>query len=73
MASNRMNEVMKWLTILSTMFIPMTFLAGVYGMNFDYLPELHVKYAYPLFWLICLTQAAVLFWYFRRKGWIGRR
>ncbi|HKU37412.1 MAG TPA: magnesium/cobalt transporter CorA [Polyangiales bacterium] len=73
MASNRMNEVMKWLTILSTVFIPMTFLAGVYGMNFATFPELHWKYSYPLFWLICIAQTVVLLLYFRRKGWIGKR
>lgn len=73
MASNRMNEVMKWLTILSTVFIPMTFLAGVYGMNFASFPELHWKYSYPVFWLVCLAQTVVLLLYFRRKGWIGKR
>ena len=73
MQSNRMNEVMKWLTILSTVFIPMTFLAGVYGMNFATFPELHWKYSYPAFWIICIAQTVVLLLYFRRKGWIGRR
>jgi magnesium transporter len=73
MQSNRMNEVMKWLTILSTVFIPMTFLAGVYGMNFATFPELHWKYSYPVFWIICIAQTAILLVYFRRKGWIGRR
>ena len=73
MQSNRMNEVMKWLTILSTVFIPMTFLAGVYGMNFATFPELHWKYSYPAFWMICVAQTVVLLLYFRRKGWLGRR
>jgi magnesium transporter len=73
MASNRMNEVMKWLTILSSVFIPATFLAGVYGMNFPRIPELGVKHGYGLFWLACLAQTGGLYWYFRRRGWLGRR
>jgi len=70
MASKRMNEVMKLLTIISTVFIPITFLAGVYGMNFVLLPELHWKYGYIFFWVFCgLETAGLLFW-FRRKGWL---
>jgi magnesium transporter len=69
MASNRMNEVMKVLTMISSVFIPITFLAGVYGMNFDYLPELHWRYSYEMFWVICLTCTTGLGWWFRRKGW----
>lgn len=72
MASNRMNEVMKWLTIMSSVFIPITFLAGVYGMNFVVFPELHWRYGYAIFWLICATQTTLLLWYFKRKGWLGR-
>ena len=71
--SNRLNEVMKVLTILASVFIPITFLAGVYGMNFDYLPELHWKFAYPLFWLVCIGVTAALLVYFRRRGWIGKK
>ena len=48
--SNRMNEVMKVLTIIATIFIPLTFIAGVYGMNFEYMPELHWRWGYPRFW-----------------------
>lgn len=70
MASNRMNEVMKVLTIMSSLFIPITFLAGVYGMNFDYFPELHWKYSYALFWAICLAATVSLLAYFRRKDWL---
>jgi magnesium transporter len=69
MASNRMNEIMKVLTMMSSVFIPITFLAGVYGMNFDVLPELHMKQGYAGFWLVCLATTALLAWYFRRKGW----
>jgi len=70
--SNRMNEVMKILTIMASFFIPITFVAGVYGMNFDLLPELHWKYSYPMFWIICLTITSSLAVFFWRKGWIGR-
>ncbi len=67
--SNRMNEVMKVLTIIATIFIPLTFIAGVYGMNFEYMPELHVWWAYPAVWLIMVLLAAGMVQFFRRKGW----
>jgi len=70
--SNRMNEIMKVLTIMASLFIPVTFLAGVYGMNFEHIPELGWRYSYPLFWLICVTTIVTLLTYFYRKGWIGR-
>jgi len=70
MVSNRMNEVMKVLTVIATLFIPMTFIAGVYGMNFKYLPELEWTYSYPLFWGVCISMSAGLLWFFRRRGWI---
>jgi magnesium transporter len=73
MSGNRMNEIMKVLTIISTVFIPITFLAGVYGMNFAYFPELHWKHSYALFWLFCFALTASLLWFFRRKGWLGGR
>ncbi len=74
--SNRMNEVMKVLTIIATIFIPLGFLAGVYGMNFDTtasrynLPELSFAYGYPLFWLVVVLIGGGLFWFFRRRDWI---
>ncbi len=68
--SYRMNVVMKVLTIISTIFIPLTFLAGVYGMNFHYFPELDWPYAYPLFWLICIILAVCMLIFFRRKKWL---
>jgi magnesium transporter len=68
--SNRMNEIMKVLTIMGTIFIPLTFFAGVYGMNFHYFPELEWRYAYPLFWLICLATAGGMVVWFRRRGWL---
>jgi len=67
--SNRMNRIMMTLTIFSVLFIPLTFIAGVYGMNFRYLPELGFKYSYPLFWLVCTAIAAGLFLFFKRKKW----
>ena len=68
--ANRTNEVMKVLTIVATIFIPLTFIAGIYGMNFDAMPELHVWWAYPLIWLIMLGIAVVMLWFFFRKGWL---
>ncbi len=68
---NRMNEIMKVLTIMASFFIPITFVAGVYGMNFEFIPELHWKYSYPVFWGICLTIIGGLTFYFYKRGWIG--
>jgi magnesium transporter len=68
--SNRMNEVMKVLTIISTIFIPVTFIAGVYGMNFDSMPELHSKWGYAGTWVVMLFIMGALAIYFRRKKWL---
>lgn len=68
--SNRMNETMKTLTVIATIFIPITFLAGVYGMNFRHMPELDAAWAYPAFWALCLAVAGGLLWWFRRKRWL---
>ncbi|MGZ0654820.1 magnesium/cobalt transporter CorA [Coraliomargarita sp. W4R53] len=68
---NKMNEIMKVLTIMASFFIPITFFAGVYGMNFEYIPELGWKYAYPVFWGGCLSMTFALAIFFWRKGWIG--
>lgn len=68
--SNRMSEVMKVLTLIGTIFIPLTFLAGVYGMNFRHFPELNQVWAYPAFWVICLVAVAVMVLYFRRRKWL---
>lgn len=68
---NKMNEIMKVLTIMASFFIPITFFAGVYGMNFEHIPELGWKYAYPVFWGGCLTLTTGLAIFFWRKGWIG--
>lgn len=68
--SNRMNEVMKVLTVIATLFIPLTFIAGVYGMNFHYMPELQWRWGYPLIWGIMIAVAALMVAYFRRKRWL---
>lgn len=68
--SNRMNEIVKVLTIFSTIFIPLTFLAGVYGMNFRYFPEIEWPFGYAFFWLVSGTVAAIMLVYFRRKRWL---
>jgi magnesium transporter len=69
--SNRMNQVMKVLTIIATIFIPLTFVAGIYGMNFEYMPELKWHWFYPkAFWLVMLGVAAMMLVYFRRKRWL---
>ena len=70
MASNRLSEVMKILTILSTFFLPLTFVAGVYGMNFDNMPELDWKYGYVFALSIMACIAIGMFVFFRRKKWI---
>lgn len=68
--SNKMNEVMKVLTIIATIFIPLTFLAGVYGMNFQYMPELSWKWSYPILWCIMAAIGISMFFYFRKKKWL---
>jgi len=68
--SNRMNEIMKVLTIIGTIFIPLTFIAGIYGMNFEYMPELTVWYGYPVAMVAMAALAVALLFYFRRKEWI---
>jgi magnesium transporter len=68
--SNRMNEVMKVLTIIATIFIPLTLVAGIYGMNFRYMPELDWVWGYPMVYMIMLAISAVMLVYFRRKRWL---
>jgi len=68
--NNRMNEIMKVLACVSAVFLPLTFLAGVYGMNFDILPETTWPYGYPLFWLACALIVASMLWFFRRMKWM---
>jgi len=68
--SNKMNEVMKVLTIIATIFIPLTFIAGVYGMNFENMPELHWKFGYFIIWGIMIIVAVIMINYFKRKKWL---
>jgi magnesium transporter len=68
--SNRLNEVMKVLTIISLVFMPLTFIAGVYGMNFKFMPELEWHWGYPIALLIMAGTAAFMIFYFKRKKWI---
>lgn len=68
--SNRLNEVMKVLTIIATVFIPLSFFAGIYGMNFEYFPELRWRWGYPLFWLAVLLIGGGMLYAFRRKRWL---
>ena len=67
--SNKMNEVMKTLTLVAALFIPLTFIAGVYGMNFEHMPELKNPYAYPIVWGVMLSVSFFMLWYFKRKKW----
>jgi magnesium transporter len=68
--SNKMNEVMKVLTIIATIFIPLTFVAGIYGMNFKFMPELEWKWSYPVLWVLLIVIFCGMLLYFRRKKWL---
>lgn len=68
--SNRTNDIMKVLTIISTIFIPLTFIAGVYGMNFDFMPELKWKFGYYMVWAVNISIAVVLILFFHKKKWL---
>ena len=70
---NRTNEIMRVLTIMASIFIPLTFLAGIYGMNFQHMPELAVWWSYPVVLGLMLAAAVGMVLYFRRRGWIGSR
>ncbi len=71
--SQRTNEVMKTLTLVASIFIPLSFLAGVYGMNFDHIPGLHGPQSFVIFVLVMLTIAGSMLLWFRRRGWLGTR
>jgi magnesium transporter len=70
--ANRTNEVMKVLTIMASIFIPLTFMAGIYGMNFEHMPELKYEYSYVILWVAMGTVATGMLIFFYRKGWILR-
>jgi len=65
-----MNEVMKVLTIIATIFIPLTFIAGIYGMNFEFMPELRIQWAYPVVWVVMGVVGLAMVLYFRKKRWL---
>ena len=66
--SNRTNEIMRLLTVITTLFIPLTFIVGVYGMNFERMPELHWRYGYLFVWIVMIAVAGGTFYFFRRRG-----
>ena len=68
--AHRSNEVMKVLTIMSSIFVPLTFVAGIYGMNFENMPELGYRWSYPFIWGIMLSMAIGMLWFFYKRGWI---
>jgi magnesium transporter len=72
LASHRTNEVMRVLTIFSAFFLPLTFIVGVYGMNFDFMPELHTRWAYPAVLGFMTAVSGVIYIWFRRRGWLKR-
>lgn len=67
--STKLNDIMALLTVFSVIFIPITFIVGVYGMNFDNMPELHFRYGYFIVWGVMVLVAAGMFWYFKRRKW----
>ena len=69
-SSNRLNEIVKVLTIFSAIWMPLTFLAGVYGMNFEYLPELKIRWFYPALWGFWIVLSGGMIYLFRRRRWI---
>jgi magnesium transporter len=68
-ASNRLNEVMKVLTIIATIFIPLTFIVGIYGMNFHYMPELRWRWGYPAVLLLMTAISGYMLYFFKKKKW----
>ncbi|MFO7756742.1 MAG: magnesium/cobalt transporter CorA [Bacteroidales bacterium] len=70
LVNNKMNQVMKVLTIFASIFIPLTFIAGIYGMNFTYMPELDLKYGYLFFWIIIIIMVISLLLFFKKKKWL---
>lgn len=68
--SNRTNEIMKVLTIFAAIFIPLTFIAGIYGTNFEYFPELNYRYSYFIFWAVLIMIGGGMIFFFKRKNWL---
>ena len=67
--SNRMNDVMKVLTIFASIFVPLTFIAGIYGMNFEHMPELAWRWSYPIFWVVIIVIVVTFLALFHRRKW----
>ena len=68
--TSKLNDIMKFLTVFSVVFIPLTFIAGIYGTNFEYIPELRYKYSYFIMWAIMIIVAMSMLFYFRKKKWL---
>ena len=68
--SSKLNDIMKFLTVFSVVFIPLTFIAGIYGTNFEFVPELKYKYSYFIMWGLMIVIAIGMLIYFRRKKWL---
>jgi magnesium transporter len=68
--SNRMNEVMKVLTIIATIFIPLTFIVGIYGMNFDFMPELRWRFGYFIILIVMIAIVVFMVAYFKKRRWL---
>jgi magnesium transporter len=68
--SSRLNDIIKFLTVFSVIFIPLTFIAGIYGTNFDNIPELHLKYGYFIMWGVMILLVILMLFYFKRKKWL---
>jgi len=68
--SNRLNEIMKVLTVIATIFMPLTFIVGIYGMNLKYMPEIEWPYTYPVVWFVMIVSAVSMYFYFKRRGWL---
>ena len=69
--SHKMNKIMMVLTVISSVFILLTFIVGIYGMNFDYMPELTWQYGYFIIMGMMFLIAIIMFWWFKRKGWFN--
>ena len=71
-SGHKMNEIMKVLTMISAIFIPLSFIAGIYGMNFEHMPELRWEYGYGFALGLMTVVSLIMLWSFRRRGWLGR-
>ena len=69
-SAQKTNEVIKVLTILSVFFMPLTFIAGIYGMNFEYMPELKVRWGYPILLIIMILLSGLIYLWFKKKKWL---